>query len=171
MRIKYIYCPITREQCEKKNCGMFSLCNITTEVKKMEEKPKKTENVKDKEKNLVKIQSETEEQQMKRIKFIFEDDFIVTWKPKVEKKEYINGIELIKKCSMEITDMPLKLIKLAQQVNKQGYVKLKISYKVMTTVDGDGNPVKYRFIISEKTFNSWEILKVDKSEVADDEVE
>jgi len=82
----------------------------------------------------------------------------ITWKPKQVKTSYEGGIKVVSKIPMEKGFLPEKLVKMANLLQDQGTVKLKVSYNWWKT-EQDGHEVVYKFILSEETFNDWELLE------------
>ena len=91
----------------------------------------------------------------------------ITWKPKIAKTAYEGGFKVNKTVPMERDMLPKKMVELANITSDKGPVKLKICYNWWKT-EQDGNPVTYRFIISEGVFGKWEIL--DNKDIKAEEV-
>ena len=123
---------------------------------------------KDVELSLLKIQieaaqsrEENKPKEIERFRFIFMKDekhIEITWKPKFTRKSIVNGMELLDKGLMNITEFPQYLRDLATKSN-DGPVKMRISYTIMETLDKENKPVSYRFIQSLKQLEEWEILE------------
>ena len=145
----------------------------------MDEKPKKIEAVKDKVLTLIKIQTENDTDKegivfIKRVSFVFEgktagnENIKVTWKPKMQKVEYVRGIESITTTRADMEALFKMLGDLPNALNLKGFIKMKVNYQLMSTLDGENEPVCYRFITSEDAFKSWSI--VTESEIREDRV-
>jgi len=84
----------------------------------------------------------------------------ITWKPKVSKEEYKDGLKIISKIPMTIDALPEKLKKIGSICQSMGKCKVKANYTAMTT-DNDGQEVTYRYITSPVTLEKWEILPTE----------
>lgn len=82
----------------------------------------------------------------------------ITWKPKIQRSHYEGGFKVTETVAMEKDFIPEKLSNIAQIANETGKVKLKVCYHTWQT-EMDGNPITYRFILSLKQFEEWEIIK------------
>ena len=87
----------------------------------------------------------------------------ITWKPSVSKINYEGGFKVESKVSMERDMIPKKLSEIAMICSEQKECKVKASYNWWKT-EQDGQLVTYRFILSEKTFENWEIIKTEVKE-------
>lgn len=82
----------------------------------------------------------------------------ITWKPKVDHKEFQNGMEIHEKLIMKVSELPEKLLKIASTLQEKGTLRLKVSYALFTT-ERDGEEVTYRYIPSLKVLDTqWELL-------------
>lgn len=122
--------------------------------------PEEVKFVKGQEVVVTAIQAEMNNQnqdEIRRFRFVSESGDI-TWKPKVQSKELIKGIEILKTQPMLASQIPDKIVTIQAHINQYGMVKLKANYSKMDTENAEGTPVTYRFIQSEKTLGKWEIL-------------
>ena len=95
-----------------------------------------------------------ENQEIRRIRFIT-DKGDITWKPFLMKTKWISGFDCTVKESMSFDDVPKKLKKWANEIQDEGQMKVKVSYAIFKK-EVDGEMQQYRYISSEKTFDSWE---------------
>ena len=126
---------------------------------------KQTEIVKDAEVILKGIELEMNPQnqdEVKRIRFKT-DKGDITWKPKMQKTQLMDGLKIQRTQSMELGDLPKKLSTWGTQLSDVGSIKLKIQYTKMVA-DVDGCDTVYRFITAEKTFDRWEEVKSSSNE-------
>jgi len=86
----------------------------------------------------------------------------ITWKPKTKTFTYQNCLKISKIDSMQIEELPDKLIDMAKKIQQFGSVDVKVCYTIMTVVDGPETK-HYRFITSEKQFNEWILIPSDIS--------
>jgi len=82
----------------------------------------------------------------------------ITWKPKIEKKELVQGFKVIKKVPCEILELPKIITEINQECNNKGFAIVKLSYNYWET-EQDGRPVTYKFLTSAKTLESWKLIK------------
>ena len=82
----------------------------------------------------------------------------ITWKPKIVKDSFEGGFKVSKTVAMERGALPKKLMEIAMICSEKGHCKVKANYHVWNT-EKDGQPVTYRYITYEKTFNDWEIVE------------
>lgn len=82
---------------------------------------------------------------------------VVTWKPKIPKEEYQDGIKETKSILMPKDDIPEKIKEMGKKIASDGKVKAKISYSIFAK-EVDGEEQEYRFIRGRKTFDEWELL-------------
>ncbi len=80
----------------------------------------------------------------------------ITWKPKIVKETFEGGFKVSKTVPMERGLLPEKLMEIAALCSEKGHCNVKANYHVWNT-EKDGQPVTYRFITWESTFNEWEI--------------
>ena len=66
------------------------------------------------------------------------------------------AFKVSKTVAMERGLLPDKLMKIAALCSEKGHCNVKANYHVWNT-DKDGQPVTYRYITYEKTFNDWDI--------------
>lgn len=116
------------------------------------------EYVKEKEVEITAITIELEKgnEEVRRIRF--ESDKDITWKPKIQKEEFEDGIKIQKTVQMKKDEIPTLIKDIAKKISKEGKVKIKASYSIYNTENSEGDSVSYRYITSEKTLNSWIIL-------------
>lgn len=95
-------------------------------------------------------------QEIKRIRFVT-DKGDITWKPFLFKTKWMNGFDCTVKESMTFDDVPKKLKKWASEIQDEGMMKVRVSYAIFNK-DVDGEMQQYRYIRSEKTFDTWEEL-------------
>ena len=127
------------------------------------EKDKKMDFVKNAEVTVSGIEIETDpnnSENVKRIRFVT-DKGNVTWKPKITEKRFVGGIIVLSKVPMRIISLPQKLEEMSKLLQMDGTIKLRISYSTLEA-EKDGIVTLYRFIMSEKSFNDWEILPKTK---------
>jgi len=125
----------------------------------MEEKEKQIEYINKVDVTLTAIEVETNpnnQEEVTRLKFNTDKGFI-TWKPKKQKSEYRNGLNILKIVPYTIDSLPSKLLTIAKVIQEKGNIRLNVSYTLMT-VEKDGFDKEYRFFTSEKIFDTWEIL-------------
>jgi hypothetical protein len=128
----------------------------------MSDENKKNKYAKDMEVIISKVSSEVVGQEIKKITFTTNKGN-VTWKPKVERRQMLNGMECNEKVAMQITNMPIELIEFNQTINRLGSVKAIICYGIFDT-EQDGQPVTYRFIKSFKEFKKWKLVEDNVNE-------
>lgn len=97
------------------------------------------------------------ESEVKRIRFKTNKGDI-TWKPKVTKKQLMDGLTILKTVSMELGQLPKKLSEIGEITSDKGRIKVKGQYSKGVAIQ-DGNEITYRFITSGKTFDKWELIK------------
>jgi len=85
----------------------------------------------------------------------------ITWKPKIEKIEHRNGLKIIKKVPCLIDDLPKKVTDIATIATNDGKCTVIVCYNWWKT-ENDGQPVTYRFLLSETTLDKWKVI-VEKS--------
>jgi len=102
------------------------------------------------------------EEQVDKIIF-HRPDGKITWKPKITKESYEGGFKVVKQVAMERDMLPKKLTEMAMICSEQQRCKAKVSYNWWKT-EMDGKMETYRFILSEKTFDKWEIIKTEVKE-------
>ena len=89
-------------------------------------------------------------EQIQRIRFKT-DAGDITWKPKIKKEEYRDGIVVLKSIPMEMDFLPDKIKQIGKILQDGGLVKMKVQFMKMTTEE----EIEYRFIRSEKTLAKW----------------
>lgn len=93
----------------------------------------------------------------------------ITHKPKIEKKQFQNGIEVISRTEPCIDDLPQIIKDIAKVVSETGKCEVVGAYSIWNT-EKDGEPVTYRFVQGEKMLNEW-VIKSTQSEVTEEEVD
>ena len=125
----------------------------------MSDEKKETEFVQGVEVVLTGIEVETENNDptmVKRIKFDTNKGNI-TFKPKLHKEEFRNGLKITSVVPCTVETIPQKIIDMAKKIQELGSLRLNVEYTVMST-EKDGEEVKYRFITSMKTFEKWIVV-------------
>lgn len=107
-------------------------------------------------------------QEVRRVRFVT-DKGNVTWKPKMSQENFKDGIKFLSRIPLLVDDLPGKIKDIAKIIQEKGKLAMTISYSIMSTTNAENEPVQYRFITSEKTFNDWvlkpeEIIKEEKVE-------
>lgn len=92
-----------------------------------------------------------------RVVIEFNEGKQVTWKPKIKKEEFKDGIKIVNTVPMKLSELPSKLKQIGKIVNMKGFCKVKASYNVWNT-EKDGNPITYRFVQGLNPFDKWEVL-------------
>lgn len=104
----------------------------------------------------IKAEMEKDNQELiKRLSFETQKG-VITWKPKIDKKIFQNGFQVVRTMSMTLEELPDKLKAWANIIQTEGKLVAVVNYTTMT-LDKDGDEVTYRFITSEKAFNLWEV--------------
>ena len=99
------------------------------------------------------------QEQIKRLSFETNQGAI-TWKPKIDKRVFQHGFQVIRTTQMTLEELPDKLKTWANIILTEGKLTALVNYSIMT-VDRDGEDVSYRFITSAKAFEAWEVLSND----------
>jgi hypothetical protein len=82
----------------------------------------------------------------------------ITYKPKINRTEFREGLKINKKEPCLIDDLPDKVKQIAKKTQEVGIVTVLVSYQVWnTTVDGEKKT--YRYIQSSKTLDKWQIIE------------
>lgn len=124
------------------------------------EEEKKFEYVEQQELEVKEIKLELDNPDIIRIKKIRITTNIgdITWKPKIERTQFVSGFKTTRMDMMTIDDMPEILKKIQHVVTESGKCKIKASYQLFNTTNPEGTPVQYRFITSGSFLEKWEIL-------------
>jgi hypothetical protein len=128
----------------------------------MEEEKKNIEQVKNKKITVTCIELESNPNNENQInKFRFKTDIgDITWKPKIDKIDYINGLKRISKIPMDTGNIPPFIVDIGKIIGEKTKVIIEgVSYMVMKTKDAEGDDVTYRFFTSEKYIESWKIVQ------------
>ena len=89
----------------------------------------------------------------------------ITYKPKTQRTEYLNGFKTIKTDSIKLDEMPDILLDINNKVKENGVCKAKGTYMLMET-EMDGEKVNYRYVQGEKMMDEWELVsKVEEERV------
>jgi hypothetical protein len=120
------------------------------------EENKTTEFIKEVPVTITGIEVETNPQEVlevKRIKFIT-DKGDITFKPKVEKETYQDGMKILSTVPVNTNEIPEEIRAVAKTIQTKGSIKMLVNYTLMKTMQ-DNEPKEYRFITSMKTFKEW----------------
>lgn len=86
-----------------------------------------------------------------------DEEFEITWKPKVTKITKDAGIDFETESRITRDEVPQLLRDIAKKIQQSKECKLKASYQIFSTVKDDVLK-EYRYIPNLKTFEQWEIL-------------
>lgn len=102
-----------------------------------------------------------------RIIFVI-DDGQITWKPKITKEEYFEGLKKVSSKKMSIENIPNKLKEIGNFLKLNSKMRVLACYNIMTVTE-DNETKSYKFLKSIKEFDKWafnfEKIKDDPSEV------
>lgn len=137
----------------------------------MEEK--KTDYVKDKIINVSSIKLELSQQDTNSILKVrvLSDVGDITWKAKKKQTRFISGFPTEQMRPMTIDEIPQKLKDIQNVCTNDAICTVKAEYTVMNTKDAEGMPVTYRFFVSEKTLDKWEIQEKPKPKIEKETVQ
>ena len=82
----------------------------------------------------------------------------ITYKPKVEKANYIEGIKMVQNVPCNPMELSESIREVGRAINSRGTIKVIVTYQVWTT-EKDGEPVTYRYVNGRKMMDSWKVIK------------
>jgi hypothetical protein len=81
----------------------------------------------------------------------------ITYKPKVTKEEYRDGLKILSTASASLGDLPEIIKVIGSTIASKGNCVVKASYNLWDT-EVDGEAVTYRFVQGESMIRSWQIV-------------
>lgn len=101
--------------------------------------------------------SSLNKEEVTRITFVT-DKGKITYKPKVAREEYREGMKIKSVVSCFISDLPDKIKEIAKEANEKGKAKVIVAYSIWNTIK-DGEEVTYRYIKGAAMLEKWKLLK------------